>query len=189
MKLRKPPFPEVLGTATYFYVQAGHRQTAIETAMGVIREADQRQHEALSDDPGWQAFTSHMGAWVIESLLQGAWMREYHEWEKATKAYFGGNHARNGGSEVDWKGKLAGVPGPSHVNRVRAQLTLFNASVPADVLAAIDHTREQVNLAKHEAEHFIREADYQALMQAVQAFWEPLTRQEEFIPPTRQLPS
>lgn len=189
MKLRKPPYPEVLGTAVYFYIHAGHRQTAIETAMAVIREADKREHEGLADDPGWQEFTSHMGAWVIESLLQGAWMREYHEWEKATKAYFDGNHARNGGSKVDWKGKLAGVPGPSHVDRVRAELTLFGASVPADVLTAIDHTRDQVNLAKHEAEHFIAETDYQALLQAVLAFWEALTGQEEFTPPTGQAPS
>ena len=186
MKLRKPPYPEVLGTATYFYIQAGHRQTAIQTAMTVIRETDRREHEALADDPGWQAFTSHMGAWVIESLLQGAWMREYHEWEKATKAYFDGNPARNRSGKVDWKGKLPGIPGPSHVDRVRVQLALFNASVPTDVVAAIDHSREQVNVAKHEAEHFIGETDYQALMQAVLAFWEPLTRQEEFTLPARR---
>ena len=101
MKLRKPPYPDVAGTAVYFWTHAGHRETAIETAMAVIRDADQREQAALADDPLWLSFTAHMGDWVIESLLQGAWMREYHEWEKATKTYFDGNHARNGISTVD----------------------------------------------------------------------------------------
>ena len=185
MKLRKPSYPDVVGTAVYFYTHAGHRQTAIETAVSVIRKAGKREHDALADDPVWQALTGHMGDWVIESLLQGAWMREYHQWEKATKDYLDGNHARNGSSKVKWKGKLPGISNPSHMHRVRAQLVLFEASVPADVLAAIDSTRDLVNLDKHETDHFIGQADYRALMQAVLAFWEALAEQEEFTPPAR----
>ena len=183
MKLRKPPFPEALNTATYFYIHTCHRQTAIETAIAVIRKADEHERDALARDPVWQALTNGMGIWVIESLLQGAWMREYHEWEKATKVYFDGNHARNGSSAVNWKGKLSGVLRPSHVDRVRAQFALFNASIPVDALAAIDRSREQVNFSKHEAEHRVGEADYQAFIKAVLAFWEALTTQEEFTPP------
>ena len=186
MRLRKPPFPDVVGTAVYFWTHAGHRETAIGTAMEVIRDVDKREHAALAGDPAWQAFTNHMGDWVIESLLQGAWMREYHEWEKATKAYFDGNHARNGGDKVDWRGKLPGVVGASHVDRVRAQLALFGAAVPAGVLDAIDRTRDGVNLAKHEAEHFIGEAEYKQLVQAVMTFWETLAEQEEFTPPIQR---
>ena len=185
MRLRKPPFPDLVGTAGYFWTHAGHRETAIETAMAVIRDVDKREQAELAGNPAWQAFTNHMGDWVIESLLQGAWMREYHEWEKATKVYFDGNHARNGGSKVDWRGKMPGVVGASHVDRVRAQLTLFGATVPADALDVIDRTREGVNLAKHEAEHFIGEADYWALTHAVLAFWEAIAEQEEFTPPAR----
>jgi len=185
VNLQKPPFPDVAGTALYFWTHAGHRETAIETAMAVIRNVDKREQAELAGDPAWQAFTNHMGDWVIESLLQGAWMREYHEWEKATKAYFDGNHARNGSGKVDWRGKLPGVAGASHVDRVRTQLTLFGATVPADALVAIDRTREGVNLAKHEAEHFIGGADYKALVQAVTTFWEALTEQEEFTLPIR----
>ena len=134
MNLRKPPFPSVTDTAVYFWTHAGHRETAIDTAIEVIRDVDKREYAALADDPTWQAFTSHMGDWVIESLLQGAWMREYHEWEKATKAYFDGNHARNGSPKVDWRGKLPGMAGASHVDRVRTQLALFGATVPVAVL-------------------------------------------------------
>lgn len=182
MKLRKPPYPDPVGGATYFWVHAGHRETAIDTAIQVIRETDKRDRATLADDPTWLAFTDHMADWVIESLLQGAWMREYHEWEKATKEFFDGNHARNGGGKADWRGKLPGVSGASHVDRVRAQVALFGATVPADVLDVIDRTREGVNLAKHEAEHFIGEADYKQLVQSVMAFWEALAEQEEFTP-------
>jgi len=185
VNLRKPPFPSVADTAVYFWTHAGHRETAIDTAMEVIRDVDRREHAALAGDPTWQAFTNHMGDWVIESLLQGAWMREYHEWEKATKAYFDGNHARNGSAKVEWRGKLPGLAGASHVDRVRAQLALFGATVPADVLDGIDRTREGVNLAKHEAEHFVGEAEYKQLVQAVTAFWEALAEQEGFTPPIR----
>lgn len=185
MNLRKPPFPDVGGTAVYFWTHAGHRETAIETAIEVIRDADKREHAELVGDPAWQALTNHMGDWVIESLLQGAWMREYHEWEKATKAYFDGNHARNGSSKMDWRGKLPGVAGASHVGRVRVQLALFGATMPADALDAIDQSRDQVNLAKHEAEHFVGEAEYKQFLRAVMTFWEILAEQEEFSPPMR----
>ena len=144
---------------------------------------------AQPDGMGWGTSTGEMwgwaGDWVIESLLQGAWMREYHEWEKATKTYFDGNHARNGNTKADWRGKLSGVAGASHVDRVRAQLALFGATVPVGALDVIDHTREGVNLAKHEADHFIDEAEYKQLVQAVVAFWEALAEQEEFTSPMR----
>jgi hypothetical protein len=185
MKLRKPPFPDPVGGATYFCIQAGHRETAIETAMAVIREADKRERGELAEDPVLLALTDPMADWVIESLLQGSWMREYHEWEKATKAYFDCNQARNGASKVAWNKKLAGVPRPSHVDRVRAQLKMFGATLPPGVLDVIDRTRDQVNLAKHEGEHFIGEAGYRTLVRAVLGFWEALEEQEEFTPPAR----
>ena len=186
MKLRKPPYPDVVRTAGYFWTHAGHRGTAIETAIAVIRDADQRERAAFANDPLWLSFTAHMGDWVIESLLQGTWMREYHEWEKATKAYFDGNYARNGSSTVDWRGKLPGIPGASHVDRVRAQLSCFGATTPAGALDTIDQARERVNFAKHEADHFVSEADHKRLVQAVLVFWEALAEQEEFTPPLRK---
>jgi len=185
IRLHNPPYPDPVGTAAYFWTHAGHRETAIDTAVGIIRQAAQQEVRDDPDAAAWDALAGGMDEWVVESLLQGAWMREYHEWEKATKTYFDGNHARNGGTKVDWRGKLPGVPGASHVDRIRAQLAVFGATMPTDTLDVIDQTREHVNLAKHEAEHFIGEADYKALVQAVMAFWEALTEQEESTPPIR----
>jgi hypothetical protein len=183
MKLRTPPYPDPVGTAAYYLIHAGHREIAIDTCIGIIRRAGQEE-AGRPDAAEWAPLTKVMEDWAVESLLQGSWMREYHEWEKATKAYFDGNHARNGSGKVDWRGKLPGVPGASHVDRVRAQLTLFDATVPAEALDAIDRIRDQVNLAKHEAGHFVSEADYIGLLQAVMAFWEALSGKEEFTPPS-----
>ena len=36
LKLKRPPYPTVVGTAGYFFVQAGHRETAVEHAIEVI---------------------------------------------------------------------------------------------------------------------------------------------------------
>lgn len=108
-------------------------------------------------------------------------MREYHEWEKATKNYFEGQHRRNGAPTPDWKGKIAGVAGASsHVDRVRAHLRQFGASPPTAALDAIDAQRRLINAAKHEDEYFATEEDYRTLVKAIADFWDALAPQEEF---------
>ena len=181
MKLKRPPYPEVVGTAGYFFVHADHRETAIDHAIRVIRDDAARELAACGDDPVMAALTAPMGDWVVESLIQGAWLREYHEWEKATKSYFEGQHLRNGSLEPDWKAKLPGSAGAvSHVDRVRAQLAYFSASVAGAVLDTLNAQRRLINAAKHKDEYFVTEQDYRALIQAVADFWNELAPQEEF---------
>jgi len=181
LKLKRPPYPEVIGTAAYFFVHAGHRETAIDHAIAVIREDAARSMASAADDPMMAALEGPIGPWVIESLIQGAWMREYHEWEKATKNYFEGQHRRNGAPIPDWKGKIAGVAGASsHVDRVRAHLRQFGASPPTAALDAIDAQRRLINAAKHEDEYFATEEDYRTLVKAIADFWDVLAPQEEF---------
>ncbi|MBW4091860.1 MAG: hypothetical protein HIU82_12255 [Proteobacteria bacterium] len=122
-----------------------------------------------------------MGEWAVESLIQGAWMREYHEWEKATKSYFDGQCSRAGTAKPDWKGKVPGITrAASHVDRVRAQLSLFSATISEGTLAILDEQRNRINVAKHEDEYFATEQDYLDLINAVSAFWNELATQEEF---------
>jgi hypothetical protein len=181
LKLKRSPYPEVVGTAGYFFVHAGHRETAINHAIQVIHGDAARETEACGDDSIMAALTAPMGDWVVESLIQGAWVREYHEWEKATKSYFEGQHQRNGNPKPDWKGKLLGSTGAvSHVDRARAQLALFGASVSGAVLDTLDTQRRLINAAKHEDEYFATEQDYRSLVQAVADFWNELAPQEEF---------
>ncbi len=181
MKLKRPPYPTVVGTAGYFFIQAGHRETAVEHAIGVIGEHAARARESFAGDPVMAELEAPMESWVIESLIQGAWPREYHEWEKATKNYFEGQHKRNGSSKPDWKAKIQSPSGAvSHVDRVRAQLMLFGASVSEAVFSKIDSQRLLINAAKHEDEYFATEQDYRTLVEAIAEFWNELARQEEF---------
>jgi hypothetical protein len=185
VKLQKPPHPDLVGTGTYFYIHACHRETAIDVAIAVLRKTAEAENAELAGNPVSLELFGHMGEWVVESLLQGAWMREYHEWEKATKAYFDGHHARNGSSAVNWRGRVAGVPNPSHMQRIAAQLALFSATVPSEVLDTIDDTRNKVNAAKHTGELFVTEADYKDFVKSILTFWERLEEQEEFTAPGR----
>lgn len=116
-----------------------------------------------------------VGDWVVESLIQGAWMREYHEWEKATKRYFEGQHQRNGSSQS----KLVG----SHLDKVRSQLILFGAVVSDTVIDTLDAQRRLINSAKHDEEYFATEQEYRTLVKAIANFWNELDRQEKFTPP------
>lgn len=181
MKLKRPRYPTVVGTAGYFIIQAGHRETAIEHAIQVIGEHAAQVRESFAGDPVMAALEAPMETWVIESLIQGAWPREYHEWEKATKGYFEGQHERNGSPLPNWKAKIRSPGGAvSHVDHVRAQLMLFGASVSEAAFSKIDSQRLLINAAKHEDEYFATEQDYRMLVEAIAEFWNELARQEEF---------
>jgi hypothetical protein len=147
----------------------------------VIRDAAARELAGYADDPIMTGLSEPIGDWVVETLIQGAWMREYHEWEKATKSYFEGHHTRNGSAKPDWKGKVRGINGAaSHVDRVRAQLALFGATSPDASIAVLDKHRRLINAAKHEEEYFATEQDYRDLVSAISQFWNDLAPQEEF---------
>jgi hypothetical protein len=181
LKLKRPPYPIVVGTAGYFFIQAGHRETAVEHAIEVIGVHAARARDSFAGDPVMAELEAPMESWVIESLIQGAWPREYHEWEKATKGYFEGQHERNGSSKLDWKAKIQRPGGAvSHVDRIRAQLMLFGATVSETVFSTIDSHRRLINAAKHEDEYFATEQDYRKLVEAIAEFWNELAQQEEF---------
>jgi hypothetical protein len=183
-----------VGTAGYFWVHAGHRETATTHAILVIQDSAARELADYADDPIIAGLSAPIGSWVVETLIQGAWMREYHEWEKATKRYFDGHHERNGSTKPDWKGKVPGIAGAaSHVDRVRAQLALFGASPPEASIAILDKHRRLINAAKHEEEYFATEQDYRDLVSAISQFWNDLAPQEEFtlkahLPPPMPVP-
>ncbi len=73
-KLSRPPHLEVVGGAVYFFVQAGHRETAINAAIDVIRNVHAEECKGISSDPLMLALHVSMADWVVESLLQGAWI-------------------------------------------------------------------------------------------------------------------
>lgn len=65
--------------------------------------------------------------WASDTLIQGACLREYHQWEADTKRYFAAAYQRNRQSSLSWKG-----PG-SHVVKVSEQLDTFGVALPSSL--------------------------------------------------------
>ena len=180
MQLIRPIFPDPVGSASYFSIQAMHRATAINHGLAAIEADGQRDLQLMSDDTLMADLGRTVVEWAMETLLQGAWIREFHEWEKATKAFFDGQHERNGSPRPSWRGKRQNGSPASHVDRVRDQLEIFNAIVSDGVVEKLDHHRQRVNEAKHNSEIFIEREFYDDLVTAVGAFWDSLDQQEAF---------
>jgi hypothetical protein len=172
----KHRFLEVTDTANGNLLQVSYRRDAVQYAVAGI----ERHHDAVLDslgrDPLSLAMEGTMKDWVIETLFQGAYMREYHLWEKDCKSYFPAMALRNNGLSL-----------PAPKNRkvtewVVEMLSLFGVSVPTDVSNRIDRMRLRVNEMKHEAglelDHFITEAEYTDAVDALEAFWTYLASEE-----------
>src|SRR5262249_41593173 len=117
-------------------------------------------------------------AWLVETLIQGAWIREYHEWEKATKEYFNEQHRLSGSPNPRWKNRQ----GWSHVDFVREQLAIFSIDLSPHILFIVDRNRDYINLAKHDSEYFADENQFRELHDAIADFWNELASAEEFVP-------
>jgi hypothetical protein len=174
MKLKRP----VKG-AVYYATQQGHRQDAIDGAIEVIASRDATQWiETLSVASPKVEFTRTTDAWVVETLVQGAWIREYHEWEKATKDYFNQQHRTNNAPIPEWSNRQ----GWSHVDFVREELAIFSVSLSPHILFIVDRNREYINQAKHTGEYFADEKQFRELHAAVADFWNELAAAEDYIP-------
>jgi hypothetical protein len=165
--------------ATGNYVQAGHHQTAVEYAIAGIKQL----HDANLAQLGCHSFSSEMEgamrAWVIETLLQGAYLCEYHLWEKDSKAYFIAMAERNGVTAT-----MKAKGGQSFVELVKETLVSYDVTIAFETLDAIERMRVKVNAMKHaaglELDHFINESDYAEAVTALEGFWAHVAECERF---------
>lgn len=159
--------------ATRNYVEVGHHQTAIEYAIAGIKQLHDANLARLGHDPFNSEMEGSMRAWVVESLLQGAYLREYHLWEKDCKAYFTAMAERNDATTA-----MRPRGGQSFPDLVKETLISYGVTVPTHIFDAIGHMRDQVNAMKHDAglelDHFINENDYAKAVTALEGFWEYL---------------
>ena len=178
MRLRKK-FIEAGASAATNYLQVSHRQAAIEYALAGIMRHHDAVVEAFGPDPFMAEMEGTMRAWVAETLLQGAYVREYHLWEKDCKAYFREMAQRNGV-------KLVMKSSPSFTAFVWQTLGKFSVAISSDIIGAIETMRDRVNVMKHDAglelEHFVTEAEYTVTIEALEKFWSELASAEEIVP-------
>jgi hypothetical protein len=160
------------------YTQIGHRRTAIEYAIAGIQRIHDENLELRGRDTFNEEMEGTMKTWIVESLLQGAYVRAYHLWEKDCKAYFALMAQRNN-QTLTMKPK-----GKSFTEFISIEvLSAFDVAVPDGILSAIERMRGRVNIMKHdkglELDHFISEADYADAVNALESFWETLMNREE----------
>jgi hypothetical protein len=167
--------------ASVNYIQVGHRQTAIEYTIAGTAKIHDANLDLLGRDPLTSEMEGSMRAWVVETLLQGAYVREYHLWEKDCKAYFPAMAERNGVTLV-----MKARGGQSFTELVKETLVAFDVVNPDDILTGIEQMRQRVNVMKHEAglelEHFVTEGEYSEAISALEGFWEYLAAREQLVP-------
>jgi hypothetical protein len=164
--------------ATRYFIQTDHNKTAIETAIACIENVHSQESKIVCDDIVDSISIDTMRDWLIETLLQGAYIREYHIWEKNVKEYCNTQWVLNGNPQsFKWK------KGPHFIDETKAHLAEFSARVPLD---AINNVRTKVNTAKHcpglLTEHFVTRAEYDEAIVAIEGFWETLGQQETYRP-------
>jgi hypothetical protein len=126
--------------ATYYLTQAGHHRTGIEAAVGYVDAGFARSRPEQTDDIVSSEFSSIERDWVIETIYQGAYLRQYHLWEKDCKEYFSSQ-----GAPIPKTRRLG------FTERVEQVLSSrFHIVVPQDVMAALSTMRSKVNDMKHE---------------------------------------
>lgn len=170
------------GAGTY-WVQSAHRETALQY---LIQGAAQLHKQHLSAHPADDfsiELEEIMPQWAIETLAQGAYMREYHIWEKETKEYFSQQLIYNG---LD--GQTAKVRQKSNENYVEAIeriLLDFSISNLEIEIMEVNGMREKVNVAKHDpgvlTEHFISIEEFWRKHSNISSFWSKLADLEEFV--------
>ncbi len=153
-------------TARYFWFQAQHRKDAIDGVIQMIRNSQRPPAEFMGvlsevDDV--------VVEWTIETVIQGAVLREYHHWETDTKDYFKAMHDRKGVAAP----KNRRLP---HASWVQGQLVLFRLDFPE--FKNFDDARILVKNMKHEGVKWATVADFERLRGAVSDFWSRLSGSE-----------
>jgi hypothetical protein len=161
--------------ATYYLTQAAHHRTAIDAAVGYVAEFARSRPEQ-TDDIVSSEFWSIERDWVIETIYQGAYLRQYHLWEKNCKEYFSSQ-----GAPIPKTGRQGFTECVEQV-----LLSHFHIDVPQDVMAALSTVRSKVNNMKHEegvqTEEFVSADDYVTAVATIERFWEFLEKNEALSP-------
>jgi hypothetical protein len=164
------------------YSTAPHlRREATAEAIRIFES--HRYHELIGvESAAWTDLTEWACQWLTESLIQGAYVRGYHLWEREVKSYLNGQRYLNGHTEgFSWRRLSTG----SFVSLLRSYLQEFSAILGEDVLDAMDMMRRKVNEMKHEPafsdDHTITIQEYETAVQAIEDFWRQLQRQQIWV--------
>jgi hypothetical protein len=173
--LLKTPLDNWELSAVTFRTHLGHRENVTGLAIGLIRKGAAAERASAGDDPFEIECAEIAEPWAIGHVIQGCYIEEYHQWEKAIKQYFSGQRKLNGlTDDFDWR---AGKK--SLVECATDALSFFDTAVDQAVTSAIDTVRETVNWLKHDPlSNHVEEGDYAVAIKAFIAFWDSVIETE-----------
>jgi hypothetical protein len=175
----KLPHDQILPEgALFFRTHVGHRENAVNLAVGLIRKAAAQEKSGFGDDPLLHELGGIAKNWAVYTLLQGCYVREYHEWERAVKRYFANQWDWNCIPErFNWS-----LRGKSIVTRTVDALAVFSVSMDQIVIDSIDGVRDRVNNIKHDPlDHEVEQSDYDNAVKVFAAFWDKMMNLEGMI--------
>jgi hypothetical protein len=157
--------------ASFFRVHLSHRENATALAIKLIRRAVEIEKAQYSEDILAEELVGIAEPWAIDHIIQGCYIEEYHEWEKAIKHYFKAQRALNGlYDDFDWRSGKKNM-----VQRASEALSFLSTSVDDGVLTKIDSMRTTVNEMKHDPLSVrVDEPIYGAAVKTFEEFWERL---------------
>jgi hypothetical protein len=158
--------------AVKFLQQTTNHQIAIEAAVSYVEAGFARALPGHAND-AWSSELAHIERkWVIETIYQGAYLRQYHLWEKGCKEYF-----TSMGLTMSRQTHVR----PDGVKDILS--SRFALTVPNDVMDALCTMLTKVNNMKHERgvqeDEFVSAEDYTVAVVAVERFWEFLVENEQ----------
>jgi len=166
--------------ASVNWIQVDHRRTAIEYAVAATKLLYEQNIAQFPDDALFAELESIMPVWVVETIAQGAYIREYHLWEKDVKEYFGRHLKRNDAPP----GHLNQKSGETFVQVSRRLLALFGIPDMDVELESLDGMRVRVNSAKHDPglllNQFVTIEEYWGKLDSIERFWEIISTHEDF---------
>jgi hypothetical protein len=154
------------------------RRNAVAQAISIF-ERNRDQEISESNDPLSLFVSEHNVKWLSETVVQGAYLREYHSWEKEVKSYLNGQRHLNGEmKEFDWK--RPAIDGL--VTLVTTYLKDFSVRVDDRTIATINIMRVRVNSMKHTPGffegHLVSREEYDIAALAIEEFWKHLEGRE-----------
>lgn len=140
-RLLFPLHQPMQGSALFYRVHLGHRERATELALNFIRKAAESERQTQSNDPFLTELGDIAERWAISHIIQGCYIQEYHEWERATKEYLRQQRTLNAlNDDLDWNSGRR-----NFVQRVHVALEFFSTMVDQPIMDRINVARQTVN--------------------------------------------
>jgi hypothetical protein len=160
--------------ASVSWLDIQHRKDAIQYVILGIREVYDRDIACFAGDLRF-AETERMRDWVIETVYQGAYLREYHLWEKDCKAYFTALRQRAGKDPLPSKIPKAVQGYPAYATSLACELGLH---IDPAIVDGLEVMRQKTNIMKHDPAlttcRFLEAEEYEEAISSIESFWDAL---------------